>query len=239
MLKFILCDDNERHNLYLKKAITRVLEINELQGSIIFTANSPGEIIDYSRKNRGKENVYVLDIDLADEIDGINLAKKIRENDVLAYIIFVSAHQEYSMLCYKVRAFDFLLKPLNSKVINECIINLYDDYNKVSEANNPTISVKSGSKIHLLNVNDIIYIEKYGNMAVFHTSRGILRSYASLEELQTKTECHGFYRCHNSYLINLKQIDYISINQNYVFMKNGKKVAVSRGNKKGLMKLVE
>ena len=26
----------------------------------------------------------------------------------------------------------------------------------------------------------------------------------------------------NSYLINLKQIDYISINQNYVFIKNGK-----------------
>lgn len=239
MLKFILCDDNEQHNKYLSKAISLVLEKNGFEGEIACTATNSKDVIKYSFNNKGEDNVYVLDIDLPGDLNGINLAKKIRENDVLAYIIFVSAHQEYAMLCYKVKAFDFLLKPLNSKVLSECIDRLYNDYDKIIKTSNPKLPVKSGSKIHLLNIDDIIYIEKYGNVAVFHTVNGVLRSYVSLDELQKKTSLYGFYRCHNSYLINPKQIDYVSIKQNYVFMKNGKKVNVSRTYKKGLINIVK
>ena len=239
MLEFILCDDVEKHNSYLKKAIEKVLENKQLNGVISYVSQEPKDVLNYSKRNRCKSNVYILDIDFPGEMNGVELAEKIRENDVLAYIIFVSGHQEYSLLCYKVKAFDFLLKPLTFKIIDRCIANVFDDYNKIKKISNPIIPVKSGSKIHTVNVKDIIYVEKYNSIAIFHTLNGVIRTYASLDDIQQQIGDHGFYRCHKSFLVNLSQIEYISISQNYLFMKNKKKVMVSRSQKKELIEIVE
>ncbi len=239
MLEFIICDDKKNHNNYFKNAIEKVLEKRKLDGTIACVTEHPDEVLNYSFKNKGKPNVYVLDIDFSGTVNGLELAKKIRENEPAAYIIFASAHLEYAMQCFKVKTFDFLIKPLNLTTIERCIVNLFEDYERTQKINRQIIPVKSGSNIHLVTVRDVYYIEKFNNVAVFHTKNGIIRTYESLDKIQEQLEDHGFYRCHKSYLVNLSEIDYFSIGQNYLYMKNKKKVLVSRNYKKELIKIVE
>ena len=241
MLEFILCDDQKKHNEYLKQTIEKVLEKRRLSGVVSYVSEDPVDIINFSNKNKGtnKSNVYILDLDFPGDINGVKIAEKIRENELLSYIIFASAHQGYAMLCYKVRPFDFLLKPLNYKIIDKCIKNVFENYYRTKKLYNPSIPIRSGSKIYRVDVKDIIFIEKYSNIAIFHTTNGVLRTYASLNDIQEQTEEYGFYRCHKSYLVNILHVDYLSISQNYLLMKNKKKVLVSQKYKKGLIDIVE
>lgn len=239
MLKFILCDDNEIHINYLKKELEHVLKTNNLNGSIAYYSDNPLDIVVYSKKHADENNVYMLDIDFKDNINGIDLAKLIRKHEATAYIIFISAYREYSLMAYKAKTFDFLLKPFNLKEFESCIINLFKDYENVMKRNNPTISIKSGSIMHVIDVYDIFYVEKFRNIAVFHTKKGIVQGYETLENMQLKLERYDFYRCHRSYLINLKYVDYIILDKDLVYMKNGDMVYVSRNYKKGLVELVK
>lgn len=239
MLNFILCDDDERHNIYMEKRIQKILSETNLSGEVVFHSTIAQEIIDYSNAHKGENNVYVLDIDFKEESNGVDLAKQIRKNEINAYIIYVSAHQEYSMLCYKTKTFDFLLKPINYEALKNSIISLYDDFEKTNVKNENFISVKSGSLIHMINLNDIIYIEKMGNVMKINTTKGLIMSYESLEHIQTYIKDSSLFRCHKSFIVNIKYIDYISVNENLVYMKNGDRCIVSRRYKKELLRRVK
>ena len=59
MLEFILCDDVEKHNSYLKKAIDKVLENKQLNGVISYVSQEPKDVLNYSKRNRCKSMLYI------------------------------------------------------------------------------------------------------------------------------------------------------------------------------------
>lgn len=237
MLNFILCDDKKQHNIYMKKRLEKIIKTHKLDAKVAFYSNDPLDILKYSQIHKNDFcNVYVLDIDFEDKMNGVELARKIRDNEANAYIIFVSAHQEYSMLCYKVKTFDFLLKPVNYDILEKCILALVKDFYSVYEKKDEQfITIKTTSEIHKIPIDDIYYCEKYGKILVIHTKKGVFRTYTTIKEIQKKLENYGFFRCHKSYLINLKYISHISINENAVYMVNGGKCFVSRSYRKELL----
>lgn len=236
MLKFIICDDEQRHNTHIKRQLEKIISNHNLNAKVAFCSNNPHDILKYSQQHRDeKGNVYILDIDFKEKMDGVELAKKIRENEMGAYVIFISAHQEYSLVCYKIKTFDFLLKPVNYDILEQCILRLVKDFYYSENKTERTIAIKSGSEIHNLNVDDIYYCEKYGKILVVHTTKGTLRSYETLESIQEKLAKHGFFRCHKSFLINLKHVSHIERRKNLVYMANGDKCLISRNYKKELL----
>lgn len=235
MLNIILCDDNSKHNQHMTQRIERIITQAKIDVKVVFSSEDPMEIAGYSDLHKHDSNVYILDIDFQGSVNGIDLARHIRQNEPAAYIIFISAHQEYSMLCYKVKTFDFLVKPVQAATLRECLTSLDNDHKSLNSPSAPTLPVKSGAIVHFINISDLLYCEKLGNIAIFHTNKGTLKSYDSLESIQEKTTQYGFYRCHKSYLINLEHIAHINIEKNLVCMKNGDYCPVSRNYKRGLL----
>lgn len=238
MLNFIICDDEKIHNENLKKYITEILSQHQISGKISLCTENPKDVWEYSQTHDNEfGNVYLLDIDFnSDLISGISLARKIRESDRGAYIIFISAHREYTMPSFEIKTFDFLLKPVPLERVEQCLISLYEDYCYYkNHKSRKTISIKAGTMMYIINIGDIYFFEKQRQILITHTKNGVFRSYETLDSMETQLKTQKFYRSHKSYLINLRYVDHLAINTNLVYMTNRAKCLVSRNKKKELL----
>ena len=119
-------------------------------------------------KRSGFEDLYFLDIDLP-HINGMELAKKIREKDEKVIIIFCSNLAQFALRGYEVGAFDYIVKPFDySNIAHRLNRALNVDLHRQSEK--IILKVASSENV-VIDHNSIIYIEKERNYLVFHTAK--------------------------------------------------------------------
>ena len=75
-------------------------------------------------------------------------------------------------------------------------------------------------------LDDIYYFEIKGRMVYAHVAEGIFTYYEQIGELEDKLQDYGFFRCHKSYLINLKYVD--GYNRQEVILENGEKIVIAK-----------
>ena len=109
MIPIYLCEDNQKELQFLRKTLENYILMESLDFQVVYSATSPYQLLD---KLSGNVNgaVYFLDIDLNSEMDGIDLAAKLRQMDSCAYLIFTTTHEEMAMETFrhKVEALDYL-----------------------------------------------------------------------------------------------------------------------------------
>jgi len=230
MLYFIVCDDNSSHNQNLEKRLGIILKSVGGKGMIALITEKGEDVLRYAQKNTDKTNVYLLDINLKEELTGVDIARKIREIDKRAYFIFISAYQEYSLLSLKTKAFDFLVKPINLEVLEKCIKLLIEDY--LASKKKEILTIKTGSTVYNINIATILFLEKYRQVLVIHTSSEIIQCHDSLRKMEDILLPHGFFRCHKSYLVNTGRIKRVDRQRNLIVMDSGNICHLSRTFKK-------
>lgn len=213
MLNFVLCDDNQNILNKLNKMIESILIKNKLSGQVAYSTTNPDNFIKYIEYN--SFDVVFLDIDLKNNLSGMDLANTIRKKNKKAYIIFSTAHLEYLMLAFKYKTFDFLAKPITYERLEETLLRLYDD---ISAENN--IFFKVNNKNGYINSNDIFFIEKQGKKAIVKTSNGDFSITSSFSNILNRLP-NNFIRCHKSYIVNLDQISNIQANNEICFKNSG------------------
>lgn len=244
---FVLADDKEEALISTSSYIERLLKKNNIEGRIMCSTRNPEEVLKYSRENHEKINVYILDINFQGEINGLWLARDIREREPYAYIIFLTAYIQHSMLIFKYRlkVFDFLVKPITYTDLEDCIIALQQDFNNISHYGMPslkkTITLKSGYQDYQIDINEIIYIESFGPKLIIHMLDGQIETYGTLKDLENmlKSVTDVVFRCHKSYIINLDHIKKADILKQEVIMSNGEMCLISRAHKKYLKEYID
>lgn len=211
MLNFVLCDDNPNILNKLEKMLNSILIENNLPGEITLTTTSPNELLDC---DASKFDVVILDINLKSNISGLTIAETIRKQNKKAYIIFTTAHLEYSMVAYKYKTFDFLAKPITLERLEETILRLFDDIYY-----NPNIFFKCNKKNCVIKNDDIFYIQKQGKKAIFKTSSNDFEINSSFSNILSNLP-NNFVRCHKSYVVNLNKISCIQSNNTIIFNDN-------------------
>lgn len=234
MLHFVILDDDAVHNTNTCKRLELIFKKNNLDACIALNTTKPSEVIDYCSKNSSRYNVYLLDVNVQSKINGIDIAGIIREQDIKAYIVFITAYSEFVMASLKTRVFDYLIKPVYAETLEACIISINKDFTKSSIKNVQTLSIKSGFVLHTINIEDITYLEKYGHILVAHTITGKIESSESLESIEKKLDNKLFFRCHKSYIVNISYISQIDYPNSIIYLKNGEKCIVSKRCKKEL-----
>lgn len=212
MLNFVLCDDNQSILKRLEKMLESILINDNLSGEIVLSTTNPDNFINYIENNQF--DVVILDIDLKSNISGMDLANIIRKRNKKSYIIFTTAHLEYTMVAYKYKTFDFLAKPVTIERLKETITRLYDDISG-DTANFFKISQKKG----LINSNDILFIQKQGKKAIFKTTGNDFELNSSFSNILSRLP-KNFVRCHKSYIVNLNKISHIQSNNIINFNEN-------------------
>ncbi|MBD0297490.1 MAG: LytTR family transcriptional regulator, partial [Flavisolibacter sp.] len=95
---------------------------------------------------------------------------------------------------------------------------------------------ESRGKITRLKMNDILYIEAFGNYIRIHTLSGRILTLLTMKEMEAQIPSKQFFRIHKSYIVNITKIDAIDGNQVFI---NQWSLPVSDKYKEQLFSLVE
>ena len=215
MLNFVLCDDSQAAIKKLSKMLESIIIQNNLDGQIVFSTQTPSELLKYVKDN--PVNVVILDIDLNADISGLKIAETIRKQDKNIYIIFITGHLEYGLMAYRYKTFDYIAKPLTSERFQETILRLYED---VADNNPKYIRLDNNKTI--IPENAIKYIQKDGMKLVFTTDTRTYEVYNSFNKI-TPMLPKQFIRCHKSYIVNLDKINNIDFTTNIISFDDNEK----------------
>lgn len=212
MLNFVLCDDNFNIVCKLKEMLEILFFKNDIQATVGLCADTPEKVLEYEKENT--VDVLILDINLNSPISGIDLAKKIRENNKKVYIIFLTGHLEYSLVAYSVKTFDYLPKPITLERLEVTLNRLLDDVSNNSSSNFIHLNRNT-----ILKEEEINYIKKDGMKLVFCTNSGNFETYNSFHKIENSLPSN-FIRCHKSYIANTNNICNINTNSNTILFHN-------------------
>ncbi|EIS9209309.1 response regulator transcription factor [Clostridioides difficile] len=202
MYRVAICEDDSIQRLLLKDLIYKIF--NEISNQIEILEFSSGE--ELIKCTLEGIDIFFLDIQM-DKLTGIDVAKKIRQKDNDSEIIFITSLIDYIQDGYKVRAYRYLLKPIQFEDLKENILTCISDIIKKRE--NYLIVNRKGSIDKIL-IDRVTYIEVNKKDITIHTLDDFYCTKNTIEKLEKELEIYGFFRCHKSYLVNLNHIKSMS-----------------------------
>jgi len=239
MLELYICEDNTAQREFITSFISDLCIFRNLDAAVVLSSPNPYEVLEHY-KNSPNPALFFLDIDLGAEINGIELASRIREcrenNQEKTAIVFLTTHSELALttLQYKVEALDFILKGSGSDVkkkIADCISTVYE--RNTGGNKTKTIKINAQDKIIPLDMDEIIFIEttQVRHKLRLHTISRTLEFNGELKAMGEQLD-ERFIRCHKTCIINKDKIAAISRKENAVTMVDNSICPISRGGKK-------
>jgi len=185
-----------------------------------------------------KYDILFLDIHLSEDENGIDIGKKLRDNQNNCIINLVTSLREYSMDGYKADVLRFLVKPVTQEIVNEAMLASI----KKLGLDRRVLKVRCIEGDTLFNLHDILYIESKQRKRKIVCRHGSYITWESFDVLQSKLSSPLFAFAHKSYLVNLEHIDYIK--NGWIYLKkmgadNRAVIKISRGLARSFLMEVE
>ena len=207
-IKVIIVDDEE-------EARELLVTLLDDYTNLVVTAQSGSvdEALGYIALN--PPDLIFLDIHMPKK-NGFDLAIALRNLNINAHIIFVTAYDQYAIEAINHAAFGYLLKPINEDELRAAIIRYESTRTKVdlTEKMDTLFKAINGvsrlrfttrSGFTFINLNDLIYMEAEGNYTCLYLMHGkeetVTQSLGQIEEELSPKE---FFRVNRSVIINLR-----------------------------------
>jgi two-component system LytT family response regulator len=159
-------------------------------------------------------------------------------------VIFTTAFDEYAIKAFEAHAIDYLLKPFNKERFDKAIQKWKEQTGGAqknttelletasqSPAQSQRIVVKTGSKIKIIPVQDVYFLEAADDYVKVHTHEGNFLKNKTMNHFEKTLDSQQFVRSHRSYIVNVQQItriDPYEKDNHIAILKSGAKVPVSR-----------
>ena len=233
MLKIIICDTDPNACEELRQLINCVM-FEKIDISIRCYEDSTELVKLLDAKQLDAELIF-LNTDMP-SLDGFSTAHILRKNNINTDIIFVSSSCKCVLQGYEVHAYDFLVKPISSKKMEQVLLRYYQEC-ILNEKK--YLLINRRTKKELLPINNIRYFasDKRKIKAVSREPYKVAEFYMKMDELETKMEPKGFCRCHQSYLVNVHHI--LNWDGNNITLLNNEKIPVSRKYRENILSLIE
>ena len=217
MLQIAVCDDEILECCNMAKRIREIMEEMKTP-CIIRQFQSGAELL------QALESFDIIFLDIIMRgMDGMKTAQLFRRKASDKILIFVSSSREYVFEAYGVEAFQYLLKPVDGRKLKSV---LQRAVLKTESRSREFIIVSRERQKSKLFLDDIYYFEIKGRVVDVHGPEGVFTYYEQIGELEEKLRDKGFFRCHKSYLVNLKYVD--RYNRQEVFLENGETIVIAK-----------
>ena len=200
--KLAICDDNSIDRDYLSSVVAEWAECSghTVQAETFSSAEAflfhYAEVKDY--------DILLLDIEMQD-MNGIELAKKIRLNNAWVQIVFITGYPDFISEGYEVSALHYLMKPAKK----EKLFQVLDKAAGLLQKKERYILLQLGSESIRIPADAIIYVEAFSHYLTIHTTYLAYEAKLSMSQMEELLG-EGFVRCHRSYIANLKHISRIT-----------------------------
>ena len=154
-----------------------------------------------------EKDLILLDIDM-ERLDGIATARKIRETDERAQIVFITRMMQHALEGYEVAAADYIIKPLAYELFADKMDRVM---RRVTEEKSTQLAVKTTYGQYFLQSDEILYAEAKGkhvyiNLAQPRQGTRVLDTTMPLYQIEKQLQQRDFFRCHSAFLINLRSV---------------------------------
>ncbi len=245
MLKAILIDDIEDARKTLRKDLENLCPEVQIIGEA-------GGVVEGARilKNLHPDVVF-LDIQMQDG-SGFDLLDILK--DIPFRIIFTTASDAHAIKAFRFSAVDYLLKPIDPEELKQAVkkasgtlhgselsLELLKRTIDGGQKKQEKLALHSLDKIHVVSISEIQRCESSINYTEFFFTNGkklvVTRTMKDFEEMLSG---HGFYRVHNSHLINTRFIkEFVKTEGGYIIMQDGTQVPVSSRKRPEVIKMLE
>ena len=177
--------------------------------------------------NPNSYEIVFLDINMPG-INGLSVARKIREPNKTAVIIFCTHYAQYAVNGYEVNALGYLVKPLDEKLFNR---NIDRVIKALLSSQSRRIRIKTLHGVEIVPASELLYLEiQIHNLYYYVLGENneiiTYRTRGSMQEMEKQLSELDFARCSACYLVNLRRI--ISVVNGEVRLNGGASLPISR-----------
>lgn len=170
-------------------------------------------------------DIILLDIKIKGDLDGIDLAVKVREEYHLPFV-FISSHSDSTTVqrAATVNPYGYLIKPFEDDdviVAIEIAMSNFAKENSISEDNfvlNNCLFVREKNLSVKVACPEILFIKADGNYSIIQTEKRSYTLRATLKDIYPKLPSGGFFRTHKSYIVNLENLS--AVNSDSIYIKD-------------------
>lgn len=220
-MRIAICDDLPE---CLQQAVQAIRECTQSLDILIDTFASSNECLQAFRKH--PYDLMFLDIEMP-ELDGISLARKLRECSQDVPIVFLTTHIEYALDGYEVNALRYLTKPIRPEKLSEVLV-----YVQRQLENQRTLWLKLQTGEVCVPVPDILCMEAQNQNIMIYTAQQSYSVRYNLGDYENELAKDGFFRIHRGYLVSLRHVK--SLGKHDLTLDNGIVLPVSRTKEKAL-----
>lgn len=175
--------------------------------TLVKSFTDPIEASHYLRENRVE--LIFLDIEMPN-LNGFELLSLL---DYKPTVIVMTSENKYAAEAFNYEVHDFLVKPVKDYPrFLRPLLKLQEMRVKPPTDAPSNVFVKADSLLHNIIVEQILYIEAFGDYVKIHTDKKVLMVLATLKSFETKVPGSHFARVHRSFIVNLRRIDNIDPN---------------------------
>lgn len=228
-MKIVLCDDDRLFLDELCKNVERICEDLKEKPVTLIPFYSGEEFLKFYEGTKDID-IILLDI-LMKDINGVEVARKIRNTDLNMQILFLTSIKNYVFEGYSLNAVNYLLKPIKYNILKNEMKKAIENVNNLPRA---YFVEKNDNGVYKIYISEIIYIETYMRNTQIHINNNeVILSYKSMKAHLAQLENADFYMIHESFIVNLR---YIRKVVGYdVILLDGKTLPVSKSRKKAFM----
>ena len=235
MIKALIIDDEPLARMIVKEYLQQHKDIELIQ-----ECNDGFEGVKAIQQHQ--PDLIFLDIQMP-KINGFEMLELI---DQSPDVIFTTAFDEFAIKAFESHAVDYLLKPFSQERFDKAIQKWMEQrktsiHSKPSEPLLETVSqtppqnrrivVKTGSKIKIIPVEDVFYLEAADDYVKIHTKEGAFLKNKTMNHFEQSLDKNLFVRTHRSCIVNIQQItriDPYEKDNHIAILKSGGRVSVSK-----------
>ena len=197
-MKIAIVEDTKIHVKQLESRLDRYQQ-EEGETFEVFTFSDGLKFLDSIKQGY---DIIFMDINMP-YIDGMETAKRLREIDRYACLIFITELSQYAISGYEVAAFDFVVKPVSYEMFRPKLAKAIAEVNK---NNLGKLCIRNKDVIRMVKIQDIYYIETVQHKIIYHLANEDVEVWDSLDKAESRLPPGRFARCGTSYLVNLAHV---------------------------------
>lgn len=199
MMSIAIYENIRKDGEQLQQLITRMLPEAEVE----FWETETGFIDSLENRDEMFDMIFIgLDRDPGRKME---IVARIRQWGAFVPVVFVSKSERFYKDAFRLYAADYLVKPVDTGKINHALYPVLE-YLSAREGKK-LLYIRNRGRVCVLQHNRISYISSSLHHVIFHLTNGeVFKCRAKLGDFREQLSESGFFRCHQSFCVNLEHV---------------------------------